>query len=150
MVELRAEDPWILLAVLYSNRSAGAASLVDLVAAADFINHAIPSLGELDGALSRLRRHGWVTIEDLTFRPTAKAVSMLADRLRWRTSVHTDLQLVRDRLNAPMWGPAASLPRPPRRPRVAGLNQEALDKATDSYRSSARRLTTRQSRPGQP
>jgi hypothetical protein len=61
-------DAWILLAVLYSN-----ASVRGILAAADYINHALPSYAELDGALGRLRAAGCVEHERGRYRATPLA-----------------------------------------------------------------------------
>jgi hypothetical protein len=51
-------DAWILLAVLY-----GDASVRGILAAADYVNQAVPTYAELDGALGRLRAAGCVAHE---------------------------------------------------------------------------------------
>jgi hypothetical protein len=51
--EFESSDAWILLAISFAGGD-GAARLPEIIAAADYINHAIPTAGELDGALNRL------------------------------------------------------------------------------------------------
>jgi hypothetical protein len=127
------EDAWILLSVLYAGQHGSFSSLSQVIAAADFINHAIPTLGELDGALFRLRRAGWVEIQDLSICPSPRAHSMFSERHNRRTTVPKDLELVRQRINARDWAPNTPLPKPPRRPRVAGLTGEELAAAVSEY-----------------
>lgn len=69
--EWQWEDAWTLLALLYSSREKDLCKLEHIIAAADHINHAIPMLEELHGALNRLasgrlirtRRGGFVVTE---------------------------------------------------------------------------------------
>ena len=71
------EDAWILLAMLLCD-SGVTCSLVQVFAAADFINHAIPSLTELHGALNRLRTGGFITARRGGFAVTKKSSALLA------------------------------------------------------------------------
>lgn len=52
--EWQWEDSWILLALLISSNERKLCKLEDIIHAADYINRALPSLGELHGALNRL------------------------------------------------------------------------------------------------
>jgi hypothetical protein len=75
--EWKNEDAWILLAILYG-RSSGACELGQIVAVADFINHAIPTLGEMHGALNRLHASGLIRVRRDCFEPTKKALVLFA------------------------------------------------------------------------
>lgn len=69
--EWQWEDSWILLALLLSSRERQLCNLEHIIAAADYINHALPSLNELHGALNRLasgrligsRRGGYIVTD---------------------------------------------------------------------------------------
>jgi hypothetical protein len=135
--ELKWEDTWLLLAVLYAARVGQPATLAEVIGTADYINHAIPTRGELDGALPRLRQQGWIHVEDLTFEPTEQAETMFADRRDRRSTVSKDLDLVRERIGALVWKPEP-LPAAPSTPTVAGLTAEAVEAATTAYLKSAR------------
>lgn len=79
---LRAEwqfsDAWILAAILYSRKLADC-RLLHLIAAADFINHGLPSLAEMHGALNRLLSGRLIRIRSgVTFVPTEAALGLLA------------------------------------------------------------------------
>jgi hypothetical protein len=71
------EDPWVLLALVYS-RGAGPCGLEQVIAAADFINHAIPMPEEMHGALNRLAAGGLIRSRGGRFAATAKALALFA------------------------------------------------------------------------
>ena len=52
-------DAWLLLAIGYAARSRSG-SLVDVIEMADGIQHAIPTLDEVNGAIGRLGRGGYL------------------------------------------------------------------------------------------
>ena len=66
------EDAWILLALLY-NRAQKGSRLTDILATADFINHAIPTREELHGALNRLLAGGLIEVDKHRFTVTDRA-----------------------------------------------------------------------------
>ncbi len=71
-------DAWILASVLF-NRGSDDCRLQDIIAVADFINHAIPTLAELHGALNRLLSGRLITIrKNAIFAPTESALALLA------------------------------------------------------------------------
>jgi hypothetical protein len=53
-------DGWLLLSVIYAAQAATSATLTDIIAAADYINHAIITRGELETGFSRLIAAGYV------------------------------------------------------------------------------------------
>jgi hypothetical protein len=55
-----ASDAWIFISL---NPGGAATALDDLLATADWINHAIPSLAEIEGAVNRLAQAGLVRAE---------------------------------------------------------------------------------------
>jgi hypothetical protein len=57
-------DAWIFLSI---NNLEGGISLEDFVAKADWINHAIPSKEEIEGAINRLSGAGLVRFENRRF-----------------------------------------------------------------------------------
>src|SRR5690349_682583 len=62
-------DAWILTSMAFHQRRAGT-SLRDLIATAEYINHAIPSEDEIEGAINRLASAGLVTVEEDYFYVT--------------------------------------------------------------------------------
>ena len=57
-------DAWIFLSI---NTTEDGTSLEDLIAKADYINHAIPSKDEIEGAVTRLSTAGLVRFENSKF-----------------------------------------------------------------------------------
>jgi hypothetical protein len=57
-------DAWIFLSL---NNIEGGTSLEDLIAKADYINHAIPAEDEVEGAITRLSKAGLVRFGDAKF-----------------------------------------------------------------------------------
>ena len=53
-------DAWLLLAISLAAGDRSTASLASVVSAADGIQHAIPAKDEMDGAIGRLQRAGYV------------------------------------------------------------------------------------------
>jgi len=54
-------DGWLLLSVIYASLDTSTAALTDVIAAADYINHAIITRGELETGFSRLIAAGYIT-----------------------------------------------------------------------------------------
>ncbi len=72
-------DAWILLAIIYSGRRQGvSADRSTISQAADYINHAIPTRDEINGALTRLQRAGWVEEDNGNYRASASALEAYA------------------------------------------------------------------------
>jgi hypothetical protein len=61
-------DAWIFVAIVFSRRPN---RLGTLIRTADAINHAIPLAAEMNGALDRLCRLGFVSVHEDSFLPTA-------------------------------------------------------------------------------
>lgn len=70
MIPFVKSDAWLFMAVAAGDRGAGA-TLKDVIAAGDFINHSIFSLGELRRGFARLTAGGYVREEAGQFSLTA-------------------------------------------------------------------------------
>jgi hypothetical protein len=68
----RRTDAWLLLAIFYAE-TAGLATRERIIAAGNFINHAIFNEDELDGGLSRLIAGGFVQSRGGGYETTSKA-----------------------------------------------------------------------------
>jgi hypothetical protein len=71
-------DAWVMAAIAAGRTEDGEASLVDLIGAADKLNHAILNHGEVQQAVRRLRNTGLLTVSDTGFVLT-EAGGQLAD-----------------------------------------------------------------------
>ena len=86
-------DTWVLASIgVYQRRC----SLVELIAAGDWMNHAILEADELDEALGKLVGAGLVRVfEDWTFELTDEGTSLFAAENR---SIQTQLELIESEL----------------------------------------------------
>lgn len=110
-------DTWVLASIgVYQRRC----SLVELVAAGDWMNHAVLEAAELDHALGKLVGSGLVRVfDDWTFELTDEGTSLFAAENR---SIQTQLDLIEAELAT----------RPPDRADVR-LPQGALAEAVAAY-----------------
>eukprot|EP01047_Picozoa_sp_COSAG01_P044582 COSAG01_NODE_4044_length_5408_cov_1.746468_5_plen_210_part_00 len=76
--EWESADAWIFLAALY-NRESDQFELQHIVAAADFINHAIPTLEELHGAINRSLAGRLIKTKRGAFSVTDKALELFTN-----------------------------------------------------------------------
>jgi hypothetical protein len=74
----QSEDSWILLALLHNDRLGGASTLGSLLRRADLLNHAMPTLGQLHGALNRLASAGLIRALSGTYEVTDRARGLFA------------------------------------------------------------------------
>ena len=79
-------DGWIFVSMAFYQGETGT-SLRDLIATADYINHAIPSDDEIEGGINRLCRAGLVTVEEDTFHLTPAGRVLLRDTYNQRASL---------------------------------------------------------------
>jgi hypothetical protein len=75
--KFQSSDCWILLAVVW-RYPVGSAALSDIIGMADAINHAIPTVEELEGALNRLLASGHVERREEGFVATELALDAVA------------------------------------------------------------------------
>lgn len=76
-IEWTFNDGWILMSVYLTHGDVGA-SLDELIGAADAMNHAIPTTGELTRSLTRLATCGILTEVDNRFRIGEHFLPMIA------------------------------------------------------------------------
>ena len=131
--EFQFEDAWILLVLLY-RRESGPSNLVDIIALADGINHAIPTIDELHGALNRLAAARLIQVRRGTFQVTDRALELYSKVEQCCPQrVFDQLEGLEKVLACPCCGP--------RLKRVRWhimLTQELLDKAYSAYRKRFR------------
>ena len=136
-------DAWILLAVIYATRSSPAATLAATIAAADYINHAIVTRGELETGLRRLFDNGLLTHNERGYSPGELPPEFWAAFGSQRRTVADDLQAVTSFLGTPRSGPG-----PPPSPHTEDFVTKAQYKAAvDEYQGrmrSSRRAKRRQ------
>lgn len=100
----KAADAWVLLAIVYAGRDGGAA-LSEVIGAADYINHAILTYGEIQNALFKLTSDGFVREEGGRFFPSAVALDFRSPRQAAKKThaVGSDLEEIAALLRAEPW-----------------------------------------------
>jgi hypothetical protein len=78
MATTSSSDAWVLLAILYGGGEEGK-DLRTIIAAADYVNHAIPGYEVLAGGLARLLTAGFVVEEQGRYRAAAGIVCRYND-----------------------------------------------------------------------
>lgn len=119
-------DGWIFLAIQHGN-DGNAASLTEVIAAADWINHALPTDGELRNGVNRLIASGLVQITDLGFSLTSGGRALVG-RLGSRSGLHRQLDRFADEWRMPASVNNAWAPGP-----------TEISDAVEQYRSAMRR-----------
>jgi hypothetical protein len=121
-------DSWLLIAVIYASQDASVATLTEIIAAADYINHAIMTRGELETGFARLIRAGYVKQTDGGFA-TSDAVQSF-----WQTTGSTQRQALKawdavaTFIGAPAWAPGP-LPESTEERYVSSTDYEAAVEA---------------------
>lgn len=92
------EDGWIFASLTGGKASS---NLVDIVAAADVLNHAIPTAQELRAALRRLHAGGLVTIRARTVGLTPHGLRVYADGIKRRGGLFSVVDNMVKALNLP-------------------------------------------------
>jgi hypothetical protein len=107
---VRWADAWILLSIMYATQRASPAVLTDIIAAADYINHAILTRGELETGFARLVDGGYVTHEAQGFSLTEAAKSFWSSTGSQERTASAAHQAVARFIGAPAWVPGEPLP----------------------------------------
>jgi hypothetical protein len=124
-------DAWLLQAIAIAAHNAPA-PLAQVLAAADAVNHALPTDGELHGAFSRLTAGGFVTEADGRFALTAHVPTRVTSRMLaggWNTG----RQAASEFLNAEPWTPLTKGGDPRNAVLYPGLTPERIRDADQEY-----------------
>jgi hypothetical protein len=97
-------DAWLLTAI-YGASLGGEPTLARVIGTGDYINHAIFTLSELNGGLSRLERGGFISIVDEIYTLTTLGRDATVADPEAKGGVVNQMATVRDRLGAAPWGP---------------------------------------------
>lgn len=136
-LQLQASDAWLLLAIIFAADKEGA-SLDQIVAAGDFINHAIFTNDEMESGFFRLARGGYIEEVDDNFRPTKLTLEKYEEISRKKKrSVLGQLDLLRESIGAKPWEFGVPFPRPENRYKYPGITTEKLAEAVEKYHKRA-------------
>jgi hypothetical protein len=130
-------DAWVLCAILHADRGRGA-SLRDIIASADYLNHAILTFEETDGALGRLALGGHADLKRGQVHPSRAARSFYRQIGRPGNNMHNVLSRIRDYLGA--GAPQGPLAQATGRSGSPGrrLDRAEFDRAVNAYLGSNR------------
>lgn len=129
-------DAWVLLAILYAGR-ARAASLREIIAAADFINHAILTYEELAGGLARLSRAGTIRRQGETgFQPSPAVRAYYEKNTGPKGRVQQDLELISSYIGAGPWRAGKDPRNAAQENSVRYIDRDAFERAVASYLNS--------------
>lgn len=128
----RWTDAWLLLSIIYGS-GARPATLQDIVAAGDGINHAIFNNEEIESGLYRLTYGKWVTESPSGFVPRENTLAAYnAIRLK-NLGPHDERKELEKMLDAEPWNPKEPLPHPDNCFRYSNFSSEELEKAIRQY-----------------
>jgi hypothetical protein len=136
--QLRWSDAW-LLAAIYLRSKEKPANLSEILAAADFINHAVPNSEELESGLFRLKEASLINQADkqLSFQCTPEALERI-NSLKFKTTLELRKEL-ENSLGVVRWTPDEPLPHPANVHTYPGLTAAVYQEAVDKYLKSMRR-----------
>lgn len=133
--ELRWSDAW-LLAAIYQCSKEKPADLVEMLAAADFINHAVLNMEELQSGLFRLENAGLIQraeAQPISFQctPGALAKIKLLSKMS-KTALHLWKEL-ENSLAVVRWIPGEPVPHPANVHNYPGLTAAVYQDAVANY-----------------
>jgi hypothetical protein len=136
--QLRWSDAW-LLAAIYLRSKEKPANLTEILAAADFINHAVPNPEELESGLFRLKEASLVNQEGthLSFQCTPEALERI-NLLKFKTTLQLRKEL-ENSLDVVRWTPGEPLPHPANVHAYPGLTAAVYQEAVEDSLKSMRR-----------
>lgn len=140
---LRWTDAWLLLAI-YQSSQRGPATLRNIIADADQMNHAVLNYEEVSSGLVRLDASGLIHVTDIASdivcsRKSAEIISTLIARTKNAIDLLKKLEIA---IGAEPWVPAEPLPHPANTLLYAGLTHEIYDNAVSEYLDTMKEQVT--------
>ncbi|HEU0143522.1 MAG TPA: hypothetical protein VFQ47_01935 [Nitrososphaera sp.] len=122
-------DAWLLLSIIYAGKPSGA-TLEKIIAAGDFINHAIFNPDELASGFARLKSGGYIKEKRGIFSATEKVMRAYSKTTSPRRAVHKELEDIEILIGA-----ASSASEQPHSNNLkyAGFSEEAYAEAVKRY-----------------
>ncbi len=138
--EYQWSDAWILLATVYSARGQPAV-LPEVIAAADYIQHAIVTYEEMEGALARLTAGGLIVDISGKLAPSQETINFYNTLGTARRPVLEEERDIERFLNASSWNPSVKPNEANRGVSYPSLSQERYNEAVQEYLSRFPKLT---------
>ena len=123
-------DAWILLSIIYASRESGRATLRDIIAVADGIQHAVLNYGEANEGLARLIEAGHVICDCADFRASAGVLSTYEAFSKRAAGVREQERELERFLGAAPWSPEY---RPLADSSGRAVSRQDFDAAVKSY-----------------
>jgi hypothetical protein len=130
-------DAWLLQPIIVASRERPA-TLAEVLAAADSVNHALPTSDELHGGLARLTSGGFVQELGNRFAATHEVVSTVLPEIK-RSGWPEGRRAASDFLRAEEWTSATNVRDPRNNVRYPGLTDERIASAEREYRRQLRK-----------
>jgi len=101
-------DAWLLLSIIYASDSENGAALEKIIAAGDWINHAVFNEDELESGLARLTAGGFIKEKNKVFSATLKVRRAYAKTTSRGRAVSKELSDIEQLIGAAL--PASAQP----------------------------------------
>ena len=124
-------DAWLLQAIVLASGN-GPATLAQVIAAADAVNHALPTDDELHGGLVRLTTSGFVAEADERFTITELVPVTTIAEIR-TSGWHRGRLIATEFLQAEEWTPERNVRDPRNHVEYAGLTPDRIHAAEREY-----------------
>ena len=125
-------DAWIFASLNTSAAEQPGVALAELIATADYLNHAIPTLRELRSSLQTLHAHGLVEPREKKVALTPHGTTIYTKGLAKRGGLFSIVDNMLNALNSPR----AKHPQPTQPATFSFITQRALTKAHTEYTSN--------------
>lgn len=134
VIQLRWSDAWLLLAIYYT-RDCQRNCLSALIAAADYIDHAIMNYEELVSGIVRLKSTELIAEmpDKSKFSCSEKAMNIIEPIVRRTKSAYEVRKEIEHNINAVPWCPGEPIPHPENSLEYDGLTREIYQSAVDEY-----------------
>lgn len=133
--QLRWSDVWLLLAIYFACQSRKPV-LSEIIAAADYINHAIITFEELSRGLARLKHKELIHVDDIDsgISCSRRCIELIESVTRKTKYVDAAMKELERALKVVLWSPGDPLPSPEDCLEFPGLKRENYDSAVKGYR----------------
>jgi len=133
-------DAWILLATVYKGQKRPAL-LSDVIAVADYIQHAIVTFEEMEGGLARLTAGGFLVDRGGKLSPSRRTMLFYRSVTRPHRPVLKEQEDIQKLLDASDWNPSVSPSDANRGASYPSLTRERFDQAVQDYLSMPSTVT---------
>ena len=138
--EMPCSDAWLLLATIYAAQEKPA-SLEDVIAAADYIQHDIVTFEEMEGALGRLSSGGYLLYSQGKLSPSEKTLAFYRSITRPRRKVHDEEKDLERFIGAAGWDRASCAQSAHVGVSFSALTRPAFEAAVESYLGRPPKIT---------